>query len=121
MIRPGRHDITIPQRATFREQLRLKADGAPLNLTGYDAVAQAWDRRRTTKLAEFTIDWIDREDGRLDLVLSHELTRLYAKDGEWDLLLIEPGGDRHYWLEGKAYRDPGYSEMVAAPAPEPEP
>lgn len=119
MIRPGRHDITIPQRATFREPLRLKADGAPLDLTGYEAVAQVWDRKRTTKLAELSIEWVDRSDGRLDLVLGHQLTRTFDKDGEWDLLLIQPNGDRFYWLEGKAYRDPGYSEQAAALEPEP--
>ena len=112
MIRPGRHDITIPQRATFREQLLLKADGAPLNLTGYDAVAQAWDRRRITKLAELTIVWVDRPAGRLDLVLSHTATATFTKDGQWDLLLIQPNGDRFYWLEGTAFVDPGYSAPV---------
>jgi hypothetical protein len=113
VIRPGRHDITIPQRATFREPLRLKANGAPLNLAGYDAVAQVWDRRRTTKQAELAIDWVDRTAGRIDLVLAHTLTATIVKDGQWDLLLIQPNGERYYWLEGTAYIDLGYS----APAP----
>ena len=113
MIRPGRHDITIPQRATFRERLRLKADGAPLDLTGYQAVAQVWDRKRTAKLADLTIDWIDRDAGELDLVLAHTATAAITKDGQWDLLLIQPNGERYYWLEGTAFVDPGYS----APAP----
>jgi hypothetical protein len=117
VIRPGRHDITIPQRATFREQLQLKADGAPLNLTGYDAVAQAWDRRRTVKLADFTIEWVNRPAGRLDLVLSHTATATFNKDGQWDLLLIQPNGDRFYWLEGSAFVDPGYSAPSAPVTP----
>ena len=38
MIKPARYDITIPQRATFRQPLRLKAAGVPLNATGYELV-----------------------------------------------------------------------------------
>lgn len=109
MIRPGRHDITIPQRATFRERLRLKADGQPLNATGYQLVAQVWDRRRTTKYADLAIEWIDRSTGLFELVLQYPATTAVVKDGVWDLLVIQPNGDRYYWLEGVAWLDVGHS------------
>jgi hypothetical protein len=112
MIRPGRYDITIPQRATFRERLRLKADGLPLNATGHELVAQVWDRRRTTKYADLAIEWVDRSQGLLELVLEHPFTTTVPKDGIWDLLVIEPGGDRSYWLEGTAWLDTGASAPV---------
>ncbi len=117
MIRPGRHDITIPQRATFREPLRLKANGAPLNLTGYEARAQVWDRRRTVQYAELQIDWIDRAQGRFDLVLNPPATTAVIKDAYWDLLLTQPDGERYYWLEGRAYVDAGLTDEPAELAP----
>lgn len=115
MIKPARYDITIPQRATFRQPLRLKAAGVPLNATGYELVAQVWDRRRTTKYADLEVVWIDRAHGLFELVLQYPGTTTVVKDGCWDLLVIEPGGDRYYWLEGTTYLDIGHS----APAPAP--
>ena len=109
MIRPARRDITIPQRATYRERMRLKAGGAPLNATGYQLVAQVWDRRRLTKYADLTVAWIDQAMGLFELVLQYPGTTAVVKDGVWDLLVIEPGGDRYFWLEGNAYLDQGLS------------
>ena len=109
MIRPARRDITIPQRATFRLRLRLKADGQPLNAIGYQLVAQVWDRRRLTKYADLTVVWIDQATGLFELVLQYPGTTAVVKDGVWDLLVIEPGGDRYFWLEGNAYLDQGLS------------
>ena len=109
MIRPARRDITIPQRATFRDRMRLKADGQPLNATGYQLVAQVWDRRRLTKYADLTVVWIDQATGLFELVLQYPGTTAVVKDGMWDLLVIEPGGDRYFWLEGNAYLDQGLS------------
>lgn len=112
MTSPARYDIKIPQRATFRRRLRLKADGQPLNATGYELVAQVWDRRRTTKYADLQVQWIDRPQGLFELVLQYPATTAVVKDGYWDLLVIEPGGDRRYWLEGFAYLDVGHSAPV---------
>lgn len=119
MIWPGRYDITIPQRGTFRKRMRLKAGGLPLDATGYELVAQVWDRRRTTKLAECVTNWLDRETGLFELVIQYPVTRVITQDGQWDLMVIEPGGDRYYWLEGTAYLDRNYSEPVPAPVEEP--
>lgn len=112
MILPARRDITIPQRATFRQRMRLKAAGQPLNATGYQLVAQVWDRRRTTKYADLTVVWIDQTAGLFELVLQFPATTAVVQDGVWDLLVIEPGGDRYYWLEGNAFLDLGHSAPV---------
>lgn len=112
MILPARRDITIPQRATFRQRMRLKAAGQPLNATGYQLVAQVWDRWRTTKYADLTVVWIDQAVGLFELVLQFPATTAVVQDGVWDLLVIEPGGDRYYWLEGNAFLDLGHSAPV---------
>lgn len=108
MIRPARYDITIPQRATFRLRLRLKG----VNATGYQLVAQVWNRQRTIKFADMTATWIDQATGLFELVLQYPATTAVTKDGWWDLLVIEPGGDRYYWLEGMAWLDHGHSAPV---------
>lgn len=108
MIRPARRDITINQRATFRRRMRLKG----INATGYQLVAQVWDRRRLMKYADLTVVWIDQATGLFELVLQYPGTTAVTKDGVWDLLVIEPSGDRYYWLEGAAYLDPGHSAPV---------
>lgn len=113
MISAARYDITIPQRGTYRQRMRLKANGVALNATGYQLVAQVWDRRRTVKLADGVITWIDQATGLFELVIQYPVTRLITQDGQWDLMVIEPGGDRYYWLEGTAYLDKNYSEPAA--------
>jgi hypothetical protein len=109
MKTPARYDITIPQRGTFRKRMRLKAGGVPLIATGYELVAQVWDRRRTTKLADGVIEWIDQSTGLFELVIQWPATTAITQDGQWDLLVIEPSGDRYFWLEGTAYLDRNFS------------
>lgn len=112
MTSAARYDITIPQRGTFRKRMRLKAGGVPVIATGYQLVAQVWNRQRTVKFAEGVITWIDQATGLFELVIQYPVTRLITQDGQWDLMVIEPGGDRYYWLEGTAYLDKNYSEPV---------
>lgn len=104
-MKPARYDITIHQRATFRERFKL-----PFNATGYTLVAQAWSPRRVSKLLDFTVQWVDQTAGEFDLYASRTATRAVTQSGEWDLLVIEPGGDAFYWLEGSATLDPGQSD-----------
>lgn len=110
MIRPATLDITVHQRATYRQQIRLKADDDPLDATGYEIVAEVWDQYRNNKYADFDIEWLNQAEGLFDLVLTHEQTELIDQDAYWDMLVIEPSGDRYFWLEGKVIWDIGYSE-----------
>ncbi len=106
-MQPARYDITIHQRATFRQRFKL-----PFNATGYSLVAQVWSKRREDLLLAFQIQWVNQALGEFDLYASRSATRLVTKSGEWDLLVIEPGGDGYYWLEGTATLDPGQSDTV---------
>jgi len=106
-MKPARYDITIHQRATFRERFKL-----PINATGYSIVAQVWSKRREELLLDFTVQWVNQAEGEFDLYAPRTETRDVTKSGEWDLLVIEPGGDGFYWLEGTATLDPGQSDTV---------
>lgn len=113
MIIPAKYNLIIPQRATFRTRMRLKSSGTPLNAEGYEVVAQIWDQRGKKKYVDFNVTWINRQNGLFELSLQHQTTAVLTKNGVWDLLVIEPGGDRYYWLEGLVLIDKGISIPVA--------
>jgi hypothetical protein len=104
-VQPAVYDITIYQRATFRRQVNL-----PLSLIGHTVTAQVWDEKRRSKIFDFDIEWINRGNGTFYLVADFDKTTRMKKDGEWDLMVSYPNGDRFYWVEGKAIFDPGYTD-----------
>lgn len=104
-MKPARYDITIHQRATYRERFKL-----PFNASGYTIVAQVWSKRREELLLNFSIEWVNQAQGEFDLYASRTNTRLVTKSGEWDLLVIQPNTEGFYWLEGTATLDPGQSD-----------
>lgn len=106
-MKPARYDITIHQRATFRERFKL-----PFNATGYTVVAQVWSKRREALLLNLSVQWINQIQGEFDLYAPRSDTRLVTKSGDWDMLVIQPNGDGFYWLEGTANLDPGQSDTV---------
>lgn len=77
-------------------------------------VAQVWSKRRVTKYIEFNVEWIDREEGLFEIVGNFGETRVMSRDGEWDLMVVSPNGDRNYWLEGIATLDHNFTEPVDA-------
>ena len=110
-IKPATYELRIPQRATLEEAMVLKAGGAALNLTGYTVVAQIWkDEKRRVKLADLTVTYVSRAAGSIKLSLTRAVTRTITKSGFWDLLVIEPGGNADYWLEGPATLDIGLAD-----------
>lgn len=110
-IAPATYTLRIPQRATLEEPLVLKASGQPVNLTGYTVLASIWkDETRTTKLADLTVIYVNRALGSIKIRLDRSSTRAITRSGFWDLLVIEPGGDADYWLEGPAVLDIGLTD-----------
>lgn len=102
-MKPGRYDIVLPQRATYSTEIVL-----PINLTGHSVYAQMWDsEKRREKIADFTIDITNAEDGTFNLELPWETTSQITKPGVWDLLVVYSNGTRDYWLEGAVTVDPG--------------
>lgn len=103
-MKPGRYDIVLPQRATYKVEISL-----PIDLTGHSVYAQIWDSdKRRSKIADFTINITDEVDGTFDLVLSWEDTTLIKKPCVWDLLVVNDADQsRDYWLEGSVTIDLG--------------
>ena len=103
-MKPGTLNLTVYQRATFRQSFDLGID-----LSGYSVYAQVWDKARRTKYTDFTVEFTNQAAGQFDLVLSYTVTTGLTKDAYWDLLIEEPSGERNYWLEGIVVIDPGYT------------
>lgn len=113
---PLRFDLEVRQRATFRERIQL-----PLDCTDREIEASIWQvlgGQRQTEIIKFTTEWLDRAklvqvpqaDGTtkeeiyadFNLVAAWEQTAGMVSPCVWDLLVIEPNGERTYWMEGVA-------------------
>lgn len=108
---PGRYDITIYQRATFRRQITL-----PIDLTGHEVFAQIWDSKRRNKIVDFEINMTDEAGGQFDMILNWEETTPLKKAASWDLMVVYADQTRDYWLEGLVSVDPGLTAPEDADA-----
>lgn len=110
-IVPANYILRIPQRATLEESIVLKSNGQPINLTGYTVLGSIWkDRERREKITDLDVIYTNRATGSIKLRLDRTATRAITQGGFWDLLVIEPGGDADYWLEGPAPLDIGLTD-----------
>ncbi|NBX10364.1 MAG: hypothetical protein EBR05_11350 [Marivivens sp.] len=109
-IQPGQHNISLQRRADFDLSLQFKdAAGAGIDLTGWTAYAQVWDRSRTTKYADFAITYIDRPAGQISIALTDAQTATFPDEAFYDVLLEDSSGLRNYYLEGIVYVSEGYT------------
>ena len=109
-VQPGQHNISLQRRADFDLQLQFKdAAGVGIDLTGWTAYAQVWDRGRTTKYADFAVDYIDRITGQIKIALTDTQTATFPDEAFYDVLLEDTTGLRNYYLEGIVYVSEGYT------------
>jgi hypothetical protein len=107
-MEPGRYDITIHQGATFILPLQYKdSTGTPVNMSGYTVAATLWNNNGTAKLADFAVNWLVQASGSFELKLAASGTASITEQGQYDVLITEPGGDKYYLLEGTAFWDVG--------------
>ena len=105
---PARYDITIHQGATFQVALQYKdSAGTPVNMSGYTLEAELWNRTGTSKLANFDTPWTAQVSGMFKMRLTSAVTSGITEQGQYDLMVTEPSGDKYYLLQGTAYIDLG--------------
>jgi hypothetical protein len=110
MLQPGVYDIKLQRRADFSVLLTIQdSAGAAINLTGWSAIAQAWDSTRTTQYANFLIDYTNRTAGQITIGLNADQTTTLPRESQYDLLLINPSGLKEYYLEGSIIASEGFS------------
>lgn len=108
MITPGKYDITIYQGATFELQLQYKDNtGTPVNMSGYTTAAHLYNRTGTSKLSNFTVNYISTASGIFQIRIEASGTANITEQGQYDVLITEPGGEKYYLLEGTAFWNPG--------------
>lgn len=111
MIQPGVYNIKLQRRADFSLDLQFKdSQSSPLNLTGWSAVAQAWDNTRSTKYADFSVVYTDRSLGKIKLTLTATQTASFPRELQYDVLLINPSNFKEYYLEGSITTSEGFTE-----------
>lgn len=109
-VQPGTYQILLQRRADYSILLQFKdSTGTAINLTGYTVYAQAWDKNRTTKSADFGITYTDRADGKVTISLTDTQTTTFPDQLYYDVLLENGSGTREYYLEGTIFVSEGYT------------
>ncbi len=113
MIQPGHYDITLQQGATFEMTVQYKdSNGAPVNMTGYSVASKIYNRLGTAQLAEFSVPWEVQASGLFKLRLAASGTSAISEQGQYDVLVTDPTGDKFYILEGAVFINPGLTGRV---------
>jgi hypothetical protein len=109
-IQPGQHNIAIQRRADYDLSLQFKdSAGVGIDLTGWTAYAQVWDRGRSAKYADFAVTYTDRATGQINIALTDTQTATFPNEAFYDVLLEDSSGLRNYYLEGIVYVSEGYT------------
>lgn len=107
-MEPAKYDITIHQGATFELALQYKdSTDTPVDMTGYTVEAELWNRNGNIKLADFLHVWTAQASGAFKLRLNASTTSGITEQGQYDVMVTEPSGDKYYFLQGNAFIDLG--------------
>ncbi|MFZ9656060.1 MAG: hypothetical protein ACO29V_10455 [Limnohabitans sp.] len=114
-MNPGTYNIRPQRRADFQLNLTFKtSEGVPIDLSDFTVLAQVWDKCRTTKYGDFTVDTADEVDGNVILTLGYAITEVLPDEAYYDVMLIDDSsGLRSYYLEGIVRPSEGYTEPEA--------
>ena len=111
MIQPGTYNITIQQNSNWDMIFQLQDDNTdPIDLTGCVVDAEIWTEGKRSKLADFTVTYIDRLDGKFKLSLDDSLTATLPESGYYDIRVTNADGAAYYWVRGKATVETGCTE-----------
>ena len=111
MANPGTHNLVLQRRADHSFNVNLKdSNNANENLTGKTILSQIWNKDRTTKLADVTITVTDAAGGDFTWkVTDTQTANMTDNTYQYDILKIEPNGDREYFIEGTIFMPEGYT------------
>jgi hypothetical protein len=108
VLNPARYDITIHQGATFELPVQYKdSTGAPVDMTNYTVSGTLYDTTGTDKLSDFSLPWTAQASGMFKLRLEAATTSGITEQGQYDILVTKPDGDKFYLLQGTAFIDLG--------------
>ncbi len=109
-VQPGTHNFTLQRRADYSLLLQFKdSSDAVIDLTGFTAYAQAWDKARSTKYADFAVAYTNRSNGQVTISLTDAQTATFPDELYYDVMLENGSGNRDYYLEGVIFVSQGYT------------
>jgi hypothetical protein len=109
-VNPGTYNFVLQRRSDWSVILQFKdSTNTAINLTGFTAYAQAWDKARATKYADFTVAYTDRANGKITIKLTDAQTATFIDELYYDVLLENGSGLREYYLEGIIFVSEGYT------------
>ncbi len=109
-VNPGTYSFELQRRADWSVILQFKdSTNTAINLTGFTVYAQAWDKTRATKYADFTVAYTDRANGKITISLTDTQTATFIDELYYDVLLENGSGLREYYLEGVIFVSEGYT------------
>ena len=109
-VQPGTYNFTLQRAADYSVLLQFKdSDDAAIDLTGFTAYAQAWNKSRTKKSADFAVAYTDRNNGQITISLTDAQTALFPDELYYDVLLEDGSENREYYLEGVISVSQGYT------------
>tara|TARA_R100000149_G_C5848275_1_gene117889 strand:+ start:620 stop:964 length:345 start_codon:yes stop_codon:yes gene_type:complete len=109
----GTYDFTVQRRSDHTELFRITdSNDDAVNLTGFTVAAQVWDKERTGKYADFTVDYTNRTNGEFSISLTHIQTLQFTPNElAYDVLLLNGSGKREYYIEGTIFVSEGYTTI----------
>tara|TARA_R100001460_G_scaffold65969_1_gene106308 strand:+ start:179 stop:523 length:345 start_codon:yes stop_codon:yes gene_type:complete len=109
----GTYDFTVQRRSDHTESIRITdSNDDAVDLSGATIAAQVWDKERTGKFADFLIAYTNRTNGEFTMSLSHTQTLQFTPNElAYDLLILNSGGKREYYLEGTIFVSEGYTTI----------
>jgi hypothetical protein len=109
-VSPGTYNFTLQRRSDWSITLQFKdSTSTAINLTGYTVYAQAWDKARSKKYADFTVAYTDRSEGKVKLSLTDTQTATFIDELYYDVLVEDGSENREYYLEGVIFVEQGYT------------
>ena len=109
----GTYDFTVQRRSDHAELFGITdSNDAAVNLNGFTIAAQAWNKERTGKFADFTVAYTNRSNGEFEISLSDvQTTQFTPNELSYDVLLLNPSGKREYYIEGTIFVSEGYTTI----------
>tara|TARA_R100000231_G_scaffold73384_3_gene57550 strand:+ start:9653 stop:10000 length:348 start_codon:yes stop_codon:yes gene_type:complete len=112
-IQAGEYNFKVTRRSDHTEVIEL-TDGndQPINLTGFTVAAQVWEKTRTTKFADFAVQFINQSQGSFKLKLTKAQTSTFTPNElNYDVVLRNPSNEDEYYIRGIIYVIQGYSTI----------
>ena len=109
-VQPGTHNFTLQRRADYSLLLQFKdSTDSAIDLSGYTALAQAWNAGRVKKYADFSVAYTNRSNGQITISLTDDQTATFPDTLYYDVRLEDNAGTKQYYLQGVITVSEGYS------------